>query len=327
MLHDPRLSDEPGRMAALNRCRVLDTQPEEQFEKITALVRSVFDVPIAAVSLVDDDRQWFKSMQGLDCTETPRDVAFCDYTIRTREPLTVGDAHEDPRFRNNALVVEGPMIRAYMGAPLQMSDGYNIGALCAIDRRPRTFTQAEERMLTAFAALVVDELELRLIADEDALTGVMTRRAFLQRVERESNGQGQGAGTFAMVDLDHFKSINDRFGHPAGDQVLKQAAAACRECLQPGDVIGRLGGEEFGILFAGSNLQKAKARAEDIRAAIAALTFDFDAELQITASFGLAALDRNGTEAVIGLADTALYMAKRQGRNCCIAIDPVQAAA
>lgn len=101
---DAKLQDEAGRMAALKRYDVLDTPPEQPFDKITSLVKNVLGVPICAVSLVDRERQWFKSIQGLDVRETPRSISFCTHTIQAAEPLIVSDALEDPRFRSNPLV-------------------------------------------------------------------------------------------------------------------------------------------------------------------------------------------------------------------------------
>lgn len=318
-MNDPRLTDEPGRMAALNRFCVLDTCNEGQFDKITALVRSVLDVPIAAVSLVDVDRQWFKSMNGLDVTETPRDISFCTHTIMARVPLNVGDAHQDDRFRDNPLVTGDPHIRAYLGAPLKTPDGYNVGALCAIDRKPRLFSAAEETILGTFAALVVDELELRLLAHRDHLTGAMTRRAFLERMESHRLGQGRQPAAFAMFDIDHFKTINDRYGHPAGDEVLRAVAASVRDTLTQGDVLGRLGGEEFGIVLGGRDLGEAFDHVERVREGLTELRFDFDPALKVTASFGLVDLALPSCDTAIAEADAALYAAKRRGRNRTIA--------
>ncbi len=326
MSHDAHLTDEPGRIAALVRLMVLDTPAEAQFEKITSLVRTVLDVPVAAVSLIDVDRQWFKSIQGLDVTETPRDISFCTHTIRSRSPLNVGDARIDCRFRDNPLVTGDPNIRAYLGAPLKLSDGYNVGALCAIDTRQRDFSPQQEKTLEAFASLVVDELELRLIASRDALTGAMSRRAFLQYVEGQAADR-HPLSTLAIFDVDHFKSINDSYGHPFGDTVLKDIIQACFAELGSGDLLGRLGGEEFGVLFAGQGLDAAIASAERLRLAIAGLTFSGVPDLKVSASFGLAELRPGSIDTAMAEADAALYVAKRGGRNRCKSLRNVMVAA
>jgi len=318
VMNHNRLSDEPGRLAALERYRILDTPREESFDAITALVRDVLDVPISAVSLIDVNRQWFKSLQGLGITETPRDISFCGHTILNRAPMIVPDATIDTRFATNPLVTGDPNIRAYAGVPLCSPDGYNFGSLCAIDTRPREFNDTHIAMLAKFAGLVVNEMELRTIAHRDFLTGAATRRAFIDAAGAaiERLHRYDRISALLMFDLDHFKKINDGFGHPAGDDVLKAVAAACLGTLRPGDMLGRLGGEEFGILLTEIDATGAVAVAEHLRAQIAALRFGWAPDLRITASFGASAL-RSGhsVDTWVAVTDAALYRAKHEGRN------------
>ena len=152
---------EAARLEALRALDVLDTAPEEQFDRVTRLASQILDAPIALVSLVDEARQWFKSRVGLDATETPREVAFCTHAIMDDEVLVVPDATEDERFRRNPLVVGAPEIRFYAGAPLILSDHVRLGTLCVIDRRARTFSDEQAACLADLASIVVDELELR----------------------------------------------------------------------------------------------------------------------------------------------------------------------
>jgi diguanylate cyclase (GGDEF)-like protein len=271
------------------------------------------------VSLVDVDRQWFKSMDGLDVGETPRDVAFCAHTILTRDALNVADAHLDPRFAGNALVTGEPHIRAYLGAPLKTPDGYNVGALCAIDSNPRSFGPADEAVLASFAALVVDELELRMIGQSDYLTGAKTRRAFMADLEAACEQAPGSRGALILLDLDHFKRVNDRFGHPVGDDVLRAAAAACRGAIRRADVLGRLGGEEFAILLRGMTISDAMECAERVRQSVAELRVLPDPELEVTVCMGVAALTGGNPHAALAAADAALYRAKEGGRNRCLA--------
>lgn len=318
---DQKLLDEPARLSALRRYDVLDTPAEEPFDKITSLVRSVLKVPISAVSLIDSDRQWFKSRQGLDASETPRSVSFCSHAIQKLEPLVVADAAKDERFSSNPLVLGPPHIRSYAGAPLQTPDGYNIGALCAIDTVPRTFSADQLGILTNFAALVVDELELRRIAERDYLTGALSRRGFSTEIEKAIKRfhRSHDPSMLALMDLDHFKVVNDKFGHPAGDEVLKAVTATCTAQLRETDAFGRLGGEEFGILFTGIDEIGAQAAVEKIRRAIEELIVPLAGGIRITASFGIASL-RGAADAEewIEVADQALYSAKRSGRNRCV---------
>lgn len=323
---NPKLSDEAGRTAALDRYTVLDTPTAEPFDKITSLVKDVLKVPICAVSLIDRERQWFKSIVGLDVRETKRSVSFCTHTIKQEKPLVVTNAEEDPCFRDNPLVIGPPYIRSYAGAPLRTPDGYNVGALCAIDTTPRSFTEPELAILSSFATLVIDELELRLIAECDHLTGALTRRGFVGKVEAEiERAQSTGRTSFLlMMDIDHFKAVNDRHGHPAGDKVLQAVANTCSEQLRANGFFGRLGGEEFGILLRDTNEAGAQLVAEEFRRSIENHSVPIAGGISVTASFGLAALTstvRKG-EDWISQADEALYIAKRSGRNRCVMATP-----
>jgi diguanylate cyclase (GGDEF)-like protein len=319
---DEKLKDEAGRLAALRRYQILDTPRESGFDKITSLVRTVLDVPICAVSLVDRDRQWFKSLQGLDAEETSRDVAFCDHTIRTRDPLVVNDASEDPRFVDNALVTADPHIRSYAGVPLRTPDGYNLGALCVIDTKPHDFTEAQVSILRNFADLVMDELELRTIAHKDFLTGAATRRAFVDGANHEIDRMQRTGHACSLVlfDIDHFKSVNDKYGHSAGDTVLIAVATLCEQSLRPTDLLGRVGGEEFAILMPDTEIDNAMRATERLRRSIAEMDFPQAPDLKVTVSFGVSrfkqGLDFPGW---LALADEALYDAKRGGRNQTVA--------
>lgn len=314
MNSDDRFADEEGRLSALRRFCVLDTCNEEKFDRITSIVQTVLEVPIAAVSFIDNDRQWFKSAKGMSMSETPRSISFCDHAIRSASPLRITDALLDARFRDNLLVRTEPQIRVYLGAPLRTAEGYNVGALCAIDTRPRDFSAEQAQLLTKFAGLVVDELELRQLADRDHLTGAMTRRAFLNRLEMLRQSEDH-VSALALFDLDHFKKINDTFGHPAGDQVLSNVAKVCQKNLRRGDCFGRLGGEEFGLLMTDLPMPDALRRVEAIRSEIARLSFEFSRQLKVTASFGLVGVDVKTSGVAIAVADAALYWAKKNGRN------------
>ena len=163
----PLPANESERLSALRDYAVLDTSPEPAFDRITRVASAVFGVPIALVSLVDEERQWFKSCMGLDACETGRDVSFCAHAIHSDDVMVVTDAREDPRFRENPLVTGPPGIRFYAGAPLESPDGFKIGTLCVIDTTPRGHPNANQLdALVDLAAMVVHELELRLETQE-----------------------------------------------------------------------------------------------------------------------------------------------------------------
>lgn len=192
--------DEEARLKALERYRILDTEPEPAFDDIVRLTSTLLQVPTCMVSLVDRERQWFKARHGLDAPHTPREVAFCDHAIRQRWPLVVPDAREDPRFDGNPLVIGAPHIRFYAGAPLRTPDGHALGTLCVIDKRARTPTAQELELLRQLARQVVRQLEVRrralLLDGSERLASLVVRdmrrpvtRVLLRVVE------AAGAGT------------------------------------------------------------------------------------------------------------------------------------
>jgi two-component system cell cycle sensor histidine kinase/response regulator CckA len=169
-MNAPRPPDERQRLLGLHKYEVLDTPPELAFDDLTLLAAHICGVPIAMVSLVDDNRQWFKSKVGVSLTETPRDVAFCAHTIlHPNEVLEVKDAAADPRFTDNPMVTGEPHIRFYAGAPLVTPDGHAIGSLCVMDRQPRELTPDQLEALRALSRRAVAQLELRRQARELAL--------------------------------------------------------------------------------------------------------------------------------------------------------------
>jgi GAF domain-containing protein len=164
--------NEEGRIAALEKYAILDTDPEQPFDDLTLLASFVCKTPIALISLVDEDRQWFKSHVGMDASETSRDIAFCSTAIMQSDVLVVPDALLDERFRDNPLVASDPHIRFYAGAPLINEDGYALGTLCVVDRRPRELAPEQREALKALSRLVLAQLEFRrnLILLKEALT-------------------------------------------------------------------------------------------------------------------------------------------------------------
>jgi len=150
--------DEEQRLQALLDMQVLDTPAEERFDRYTRIAAELFDVPIALVSLVDRERQWFKSRHGLEATETPRETAFCAHAILARAALQVPDALQDRRFADNPLVTGPPRVRFYAGAPLAAADGSLVGTLCLIDQRARQLDEQQLGLLRDLANLVEAEL-------------------------------------------------------------------------------------------------------------------------------------------------------------------------
>lgn len=185
-------ANETERLQALQLYKILDTGAEKSFDDLTRLAAAICDTPISLVSLIDTNRQWFKSRFGLDETETPRELAFCAYAILSDEILVVEDAQQDPRFCNNALVTGEPRIRFYAGAPLTISENINLGTLCVIDTKPRKLTEKQLESLAALRDAVVTQLELkRNVADLEALEKVLTMCAWCQNVLIEDSEEPQ----------------------------------------------------------------------------------------------------------------------------------------
>lgn len=312
-----RLNDEAGRLAALRRYEILDSAPETEFSDIVALVKSIFNTKYAAINLIDSERQWMKAAAGLEPLECGRGDAFCDHTIRGTSALAVEDATTDSRFSDNPFVTGEASIRSYLGVPLTSPDGYNIGAICVFDTGLRKFTDADKTVLENFAKVVMSQFELRLIARQDSLTGSLTRRAFVERMDRLSGREDPVS--LLMIDLDRFKLVNDTFGHPVGDIVLKSVATTIQSSLRKSDALGRLGGEEFAVLLPGADATGALAFADRLRNEIATRKLDEIAGANVTLSIGIA--DHRAGESRdlwLARADHALYAAKTTGRNRCV---------
>ena len=158
MQEPPRPANEPDRLQALRELLILDTPPEERFDRLTAFAAQEFDVPTALLSLIDEDRQWFKSRVGVDSCETPRSISFCGHAILQDDIMVVPDVKQDERFFDNPLVTGEPHIQFYAGAPLKLPGGQNVGTLCLIDNKPRTLDDIDLAILSSLRDLAVEEL-------------------------------------------------------------------------------------------------------------------------------------------------------------------------
>ncbi len=153
--------DETARLRALHRYSILDTLPEQLYDNVTALASLICGTPISLVSLVDADRQWFKSAVGVEMRETPRSLSFCAHTLGTAKTLIVKDAQKDPRFMTNPAVVGAPGIRFYAGAPIVEANGHVLGTVCVIDTAPRSLSPIQVAALEALARHVMALMEMR----------------------------------------------------------------------------------------------------------------------------------------------------------------------
>ena len=251
-MREPALPEnEDERLRTLHALELLGSGPDERFDRATRIAQRLFDVPMALVTLVDDQEQAFKSCIGLDESGTARSVSFCGHALLDDAALVVPDTHEDDRFHDNPLVVGEPGIRFYAGYPLRAPNGHRLGTLCILDHRPRSLAPEDLDLLKDLTAMVEQEIRAIYMATRDEMTDLPNRRGFRQlaRKELELCARGRLPAALVFMDLDAFKPINDRYGHAQGDRALKVFARQMREAFRSSDVLGRLGGDEFVALL------------------------------------------------------------------------------
>lgn len=322
MIRTLEVWNEESRLAALRGLGVLDTPADQGIDSVTRHIAKLWNAPVAAVSLLDEDRQWFKSRIGLNVSETPRSVSFCAHLLSNPdEPFVVNDAWRDKRFAGNPLVVGDPKIRFYAGASLRDEVGHVLGALCVIDRRPRNpdaprLHALKEMAMTVSSALVLHRSvhQLEVLLETDYLTGILNRKGFEERLSKT----GGAPVCLMLLDLDNFKQVNDSFGHPAGDVVLREAARRIGRVLRRGDTLARLGGDEFAVILKQDcTIQEALTIAERIHQALVMPFVVGSTPLVLAASIGLARDSQSGMRhgQLYASADAALYAAKSAGRS------------
>ncbi len=327
-------SEELRRLDALRRYAILDTPPEPNFDRITRLASSIFNHPVCTLALADRDRFWFKSRYGVDATEMPRHMAFCDQTIQGSDVFVVRDASKDHRFAEAPVVAGPPHFRFYAGAPLVTPSGSRIGSLCVLDTEPQAgFSVTNQEILSDLAVTVVELLEARTreielsrctgeiahLARHDPLTGLPNRRRLGEVSGEVCRRAGTGEATALLyLDLDGFKAVNDRHGHACGDELLRQVADRLRAALPVGAHVARLGGDEFAVLIQeeGGVERAALALAQTLVWALGRPYQISGHRLEIGVSIGIAC-GEHGTDLDEALreADAALYIAKAQGRG------------
>ena len=323
-----RPDDEADRLAALLDLGILGTDHTVEFDIFPSLAKNLLSTPMAAVSLVDGERQWFKASAGLPVRETPRDYSFCAHAILApSETLYVPDAAQDPRFADSPLVTGGMGIRFYAGAPIIGPGGHALGALCVLDSKPREVDPHLLEQLRHLAVGVGSALKLHAsvnklaeLASTDALTGLPNRAAFDMQIRAalaRKDHPGLQAGLL-FLDLDGFKPINDLFGHAGGDAALQEVARRLQQAAERRATVFRFGGDEFCILMGQmddrSSLQLLAAR---VHAALRAPFFLNRHSVPLRTSIGIAVGTPGASDAadLVCEADAALYEAKRAGAS------------
>jgi diguanylate cyclase (GGDEF)-like protein len=311
----PIPADERERLKRLYCLRILDTPAEERFDRYTRMAQRLFQVPIALVSIVDAERQWFKSRQGLTASETAREVSFCGYSILDDEVFVVEDAQNNPRFDDNPLVAGPPKIRFYAGCPVPIGQGSALGTLCVIDTKPRTFSQVDRRLLMDLGEMVAGELVTTEMAMQDELTGVASRHSFMALATKAFEGAKRQKTelTLAYVDIDGFKGINDALGHGVGDQALKEIALTLKSSFRSSDIIGRIGGDEFCMVLVGADRENTRSVVEVVKRRLRARNQEKAKPYELSVSVGIAEYDpsRHRTFGeLLEHADAAMYREK-----------------
>jgi len=214
---------ESARLEALRQYKILDTPSEQSYDDITALAAFICDVPISLISLVDSDRQWFKSKVGLNINETSCDVSFCAHAILSESIMIVNDALCDVRFDDNPLVTGAPNIRFYAGVPLQTPEGHSLGTLCVIDRHPRELSKHQVKTLEALARQVVNQMELRRTSEQlaDALNKIRLMEGLIP-ICSYCKGIRNDKGYWSTVEKFIKQFSNVEFSHGVCDRCMRQ---------------------------------------------------------------------------------------------------------
>ena len=282
-------ANEKERLKELRSLDILDTPPEERFDRLTRMAKRVFGVDIALVSLVDENRQWFKSRVGLDACETGRDISFCGHAILGNEIFLIEDTLNDERFHDNPLVIGPPNIRFYAGAPLRYMNGNKLGTLCLIDRKARVLDDNDMEMLRDLAEMAENELNAIQLATIDELTKISNRRGFVALAQNSLSlcVRQNAPVSLVFLDLDKFKPINDNYGHAEGDRVLVAFAGLMRKSFRDSDVFARIGGDEFVVLLTNTDEQHAKAIVERFRGLLEIFNAEMNRGYDIAFSAGV----------------------------------------
>lgn len=309
-------NNEVERLHALRALQILDTLHEERFDRVTRMAKRIFGVAISLVSLVEAERQWFKSSQGLDVSETSRDVSFCAHAINQESLFIIPDAVLDERFCDNPLVVDNPKIRFYAGYPLKIRQGVNIGTLCLIDSKPREMSEDDKLLLEDLGKMIEQEIKSIQLATLDELTMISNRRGFLTLADYSMKicRRNELTMSFIILDLNKFKAINDTYGHHEGDFALATFAQLMLQSFRESDVIARLGGDEFVILLADCYMTDAHKVLQEFKNVVNDTNKILNKPFSIEFSAGIAQFPHDtdkSIEEMIQEADAAMYQDKK----------------
>ncbi len=327
-------ANEVERLVAVRALDLADSGPTPELSALANLAQGVFDTPFAAVNVVDEDWQRVAGQAGIALGECAREISICTRVVHANDVVVIPDLARHAELCDMPYVTGEPRFRFYAGAPVVTEAGLVVGAFCVLDTRPRSLSEAEVKNLRRFAMVAgallrlqtanivmgLAERSLRAAAVTDPLTGFYNRQAlptFVDEAMEDALAAGRRFGAL-YLDMDGFKGINDRFGHHAGDQVLKQAADRIRFVIRAGDMAVRMGGDEFAVFLPDPpDAGALRSLSERIVAAFRN-PFKVDGvELSAQISVGGAVAPDQGRTRVelLKAVDTALYEAKSAGRN------------
>lgn len=311
---------EQERLFFVRSTGLLDTKASEAFDRITRLAASLLQVPMAAISIVDESRQWFKSRVGIDDAETARSDSFCTHTIEASNVLVVEDARLDPRFINNRMVTGAPGIRFYAGVPLQLPTGHTLGSLCVIDTQPRKFNAQEEQLLRDLGALTMAQIDLHQMAGRvNEVTRLPNRAQLADDLTGACSATPGMAATLVLLEVmsnTQLQSAVRAVGIPPLEAALRTIATNIMKSLPDGVDLYHVGETRFAAIY------KADAgQPDDIATALLArMSEPFVTQggitVQLEAHAGLVRFHCTETETadVLRMATTALYQAEAEQR-------------
>lgn len=332
------------KLARLPESTFFCTPIEERFERITRLARRTLNVPIAAITFLNEKTQWFKSVSGWAVTELPNVRSFCPITLAAGQLTVFEDTHQDPILRQHALVLSAPYFRFYAGMPIHDENENLCGTFCIFDQKPRQLSLQDRSALTDLAALAQREIfSERMRSAHFSLTaklGIARRQAMIDPLTRLWNRRGasvlmkaaldaahsqHSSIAVAVLDLDGFKDINDSYGHPIGDEVLRKTAVRLIQNLRTSDSIFRFGGDEFLLLMKDTDAATAAKTAERVRQSVVAAPIR-TRRGDIVTSISVGYVVHSGKKEIsvdelIKRADEALLQSKSQGRDRVVRID------
>lgn len=309
--------DEHERIEDLRSLNILDTPSEERFDRLTRMAKRMFKVPIALVSLVDENRQWFKSCVGLEVSETARDISFCGHAILGDDVFIIPETYEDERFMDNPLVLNAPHIRFYAGCPLTLPNSRKIGTLCIIDVEPRHLEEEDLDLLRDLASMVESEINAVQIATIDELTNINNRRGFNELAQKSLDYCKRNKVEVSLVyfDLNDFKPINDNFGHIEGDRALTTFASLMKNNIRESDILARLGGDEFAALLLNASPEGASFVIEKFQQSLDEYNEKSGIEYELTFSHGIVKFDpdrHRNVDQLLADGDVQMYNHKKQ---------------